>query len=110
MSRGEKTDLGHLALHNRAAARLLNVRGVLQGVTGPKAPDAASSGTARKARKDRPILLIAVQMLVVVGCLVATDRLALDGKLATTLGDQMQVVTAHMRMMWQRLPLSVWTS
>ena len=103
MAHGEKTDLGNLALHNRAAARLLNVRGVLLGASRPV--QAETSGRSGKTRRGLPLLLIAVQVLIVGGCLLGVDRLVLDGKLSAALGDQLQIRSTQLQTLGQRLAI-----
>lgn len=99
MTRGEQTDLDSLALSNRAAARILNVRGTVVRTIAPRGDD----GFSKPKRRPVPIMLWAAQILMVAGCIWATDRLLLDGRLSTALSGTLQIGGMDLRIMAQKL-------
>lgn len=102
MSRQDQTDLDSLVFGNRAASRVLNPRGTIRVI-----PTRGSGGESKPKKKALPILLWAMQALVIVGCLWSGDKFILDGQLCLALGDKLQIGSAHLRVTIQKLTYRV---
>ena len=99
MARGDRTDLKSLALKNRAAAQILNVRGTVVRTIAPAAHD----GSGKIKKKAFPLLLRAAQILMVAACIWVADRVVLDSRLSDSLGSTLQVGSLDLRIMAQKL-------